>query len=64
MADSERNDGGLWEIGDVAEYLRISERSVRRRMKEGLPHRFIGGKVRFIPSEVGGWVDDQPGQAA
>ena len=64
MADSERNDS-LWGIDDVADFLRISDRSVRRRMKEdGLPHRWIGGKLRFIPDEVSEWVAQQPGAAA
>lgn len=64
MPETERN-AGLWEIADVAEYLRVSERTVRRRIKEdGLPHRVIGGKLRFIPDEVGEWVDQLPGMAA
>lgn len=64
MNEPERNNG-LWTIGDVAKYLRVSERTVRRRLEEdGLPHRWIGGKLRFLPEEVEVWVGRQPGEAA
>ncbi|HSH44854.1 MAG TPA: helix-turn-helix domain-containing protein [Longimicrobiales bacterium] len=63
MAGHEHNER-LWDIEDVARFLRVSDRTVRRRMEEdGLPHRWIGGKLRFIASEVRAWVLDQPGKA-
>jgi excisionase family DNA binding protein len=54
-----RQSEGLWRIEDVAGYLHCSKRSVSRYVKDGLPHRRIGGKLLFRPEEVDAWVERQ-----
>jgi len=50
----------LWTTLDVAEYLRISERSVRTLMRtKRLPSLRIGGAVRFEPAGIASWAKRQ-----
>lgn len=50
-------DESLWTAGDVADFLSISERTVRAwQLDHKLPHLKIGGTVRFVPSEVRTWA--------
>lgn len=52
-----------WTILEVADYLQVSERTVRSRINDSdMPHRYIGGALRFIRSEVDAWVARQPGK--
>lgn len=44
----------------VAEFLGKSADWVRRRVADGtMPHRYVGRDLRFVPSEVREWVDQQ-----
>ena len=64
MDEAKRNDG-LWKLQDVAEYLGVHPNTVRNRMKDsGLPHRYVGTALRFVPDEIDEWLDQQPGRAA
>jgi excisionase family DNA binding protein len=55
---------GLWEIADVAEYLKVSIDTVRNDMKlRNLPVKRIGGRLYFRRAEIDAWVDSQ-GDAA
>jgi excisionase family DNA binding protein len=50
-------DEALWTASDVAEFLAISERTVRAwQLDHKLPFLKIGGTVRFVPSEVRDWA--------
>lgn len=58
MADRERNES-LWDIGDVAKYLRLSERTVMRRIEDsGLPYIRIGGTLRFRREDIDSWLTE------
>ena len=43
-------------IEEMADYLRCSVMTVRRRMKEGLPHNYVGSLLRFYPDDVDEWI--------
>lgn len=46
-------------------YFSISDATVERRMKDGLPHAKIGRQLRFRVSEVETWLmSNSDGQAA
>ncbi|HSH59106.1 MAG TPA: helix-turn-helix domain-containing protein [Acidimicrobiales bacterium] len=50
-------DEPLWTASDVAEFLSISERTVRAwQLDHKLPYLKIGGTVRFIPEEIRTWA--------
>ena len=47
-----------WTVGDVAEYLGVTERTVRTwQFSRRLPHLKIGGTVRFRPDDVVAWAE-------
>jgi len=56
-----RHTDVLWEITDVAKYLRCTTRTVKRRMKyEGLPFKRVGPRaVRFRQAEIDQWIEAQ-----
>jgi len=48
----------LWTVADVAEYLGVTERTVRTwQHSQRLPYLKIGGTVRFRPTDVRTWID-------
>ncbi len=48
----------LWTVADVAEYLAVTERTVRAWQTEHrLPFLKIGGVVRFRTADVIAWAD-------
>lgn len=58
MTDSQENKNeSLWEYGDVAAYLRVSEKTVERWAKtRKLPVLKIGGLNRFDPEAIREWA--------
>jgi excisionase family DNA binding protein len=56
-ADS-RNERWLTK-GELARYLRYSERWVELRVREGLPHFRVGSQLRFRISEVEDYFRNQ-----
>lgn len=54
-----QHDDGLWEIGEVAKYLKVKKRTIWRYIKNGLPNKKVGRKVLFRRSEIDAWVDAQ-----
>ncbi|MCC6348318.1 MAG: helix-turn-helix domain-containing protein [Candidatus Eisenbacteria bacterium] len=51
------DESHLLTLGDVAEYLRVSPRTVRRLMRRGLPCIRFGRSVRFEPKAVSRWLE-------
>lgn len=48
----------LWTVAVVAEYLGVTERTVRSWQRiRGLPHLVIGGSVRFRRADVEAWAE-------
>ena len=47
----------LLTLQQIAAYLRVSPKTVRRFLKRGLPHVRLGGCVRFVPGDVARWVE-------
>ena len=47
----------LLTIQQVAEYLNVSSKSVRRLMSRGLPSVRLGRLVRFSQQDVARWVE-------
>lgn len=48
----------LWKINEVAEYLRVSEQTVRNRIDDsGLPYKRFGGALRFDRAEIDAWLE-------
>lgn len=41
---------------EFAQRLGFSTRWVERRVKEGMPHYMVGGRLRFQASVAGRWV--------
>jgi excisionase family DNA binding protein len=47
-------------IANVAETIQMSEAAVRKFVLEKtIPHFKIGGAVRFLPSEIEGWIEER-----
>jgi len=47
----------LWMLEDVAEYLQLTEKAVRRRVeRETIPYRKVGRLLRFDPAEIREWT--------
>lgn len=50
----------LWDVGDVARYLKVSGSTVRERVRAGsIPSKRVGRFIRFIPDDVRQWVESQ-----
>lgn len=50
----------LWDIGETATYLKVSERQVLNLIREsGLPSLKVGRNRRFMPAEVELWAASQ-----
>jgi len=47
----------LLTIEQVAAYLNVSPKTVRRCLRRGLPHVRVGACVRFVPGDVARWVE-------
>jgi hypothetical protein len=45
----------LWTMQELIEATGISEDSIRREMKKGLPSRFQAGRRRFIRCDAEAW---------
>jgi hypothetical protein len=45
----------LWTMAELIEATGISEDSIRREMKKGLPSRFQAGRRRFIRCDAESW---------
>jgi excisionase family DNA binding protein len=59
--ETRQTDDDLWDVADVARYLKVSEATVRNRIRDGeMPFRRVGGLIRFVPDEVRRWVSTQP----
>jgi len=44
-------------IAEVAEAIQMSQAAVRKYvLKKTIPHLKIGAAVRFMPSEIQGWL--------
>jgi len=51
----------LWDVKEVAKYLKRDKRWVYVRASKGLiPHRVVGGGYRFDPDEIKAWLQGQP----
>ena len=50
-----RHENRLWDVNDVARYLRVSKSWVYHRAEAGqLPYRRVGGLLRFEPDRIRG----------
>jgi excisionase family DNA binding protein len=49
---------------ELAAHLRFSERWIRYRLAEGMPHKRYGRTLRFIASEVDAWLQERYENAA
>lgn len=50
----------VWDVPDVARFLKVSEKTVRNRVADGtIPYRRIGRLVRFDPAEIREWFNEQ-----
>jgi excisionase family DNA binding protein len=49
---------------DLAAYLGFSVRWVELQMQAGMPHKRIGGRVRFRRSDVEAWLDNRARRTA
>ncbi len=54
---SPTNSEALWDVNDVAAYLKASRSWVYQRATAGLlPYVKIGGLLRFVPSAIRDWA--------
>lgn len=51
----------MLKIADVAEKYQVSEPTIYRWMKEGMPKYKLGGSTRFDENEVDHWVKNVKG---
>jgi excisionase family DNA binding protein len=49
---------------ELAAHLAMSERWIRYRLEEGMPHRRYGRTLRFLASEVDAWLNERYRHAA
>lgn len=55
---------GLWKTEHVCRYLKVSERTVMRRIAEsGLPCIRMEGTLRFRRADIDAWLDEQAEKA-
>jgi excisionase family DNA binding protein len=56
-----KDDEGLWEVADVAAYLKVPEASVYKMTRQGaptpIPHVKLGGLLRFRKRDIDRWLD-------
>lgn len=56
----ERQNDALWDVGDVAAYLKVSRSTVRRRVEAlDIPFIRLGGLIRFEPDAIREWAREQ-----
>lgn len=48
----------LWTLKELCEVYQLSERYFRYRVKEGMPHKRYGNRLRFEPRDVRAWMDE------
>lgn len=61
MADTDLAEAPLWGYGELAAYLNLAERTVRRMVTQGSgprPLRINGKTIRFRPADVHAWLND------
>jgi excisionase family DNA binding protein len=57
---SKFSDGSILTIKEVAEYLKVNERTVYRLAgAKKLPAFKVGGTWRFLRSDIDKWIKDQ-----
>lgn len=57
---SKSSDGSILTIKEVAEYLKVNERTVYRLAgAKKLPAFKVGGTWRFLRSDIDKWIKDQ-----
>lgn len=57
MTDSNGHDQPRATVADVADHFGVSERTVRRWLKEtDVPYRRVGAGIRFVLNEVDEWA--------
>jgi excisionase family DNA binding protein len=57
---SKSSDGSIQTIKEVAEYLKVNERTVYRLAgAKKLPAFKVGGTWRFLRSDIDKWIKDQ-----
>ncbi len=52
MENNSFSENPLWTTQDVAQYLRVSPKTVFNLRQTGLPYLLLGGAVRFNPEEI------------
>ena len=62
--NSPASDNPLWTTEQVAQYLRVSLKTVFNLRKKGLPYVQLGGAVRFIPQEIKDYLVTNRGLSA
>ena len=49
----------LMTVEDVAAHYRFKKSWVYEQIKKGMPHRRIGGRLRFCRSDIDEWFEEQ-----
>src|SRR5271156_1159530 len=62
--DSPSSNDKLWTTEQVADFLRVSLKTVFNLRKRGLPYVQLGGAVRFIPQEIRDYLVTNRGLSA
>ncbi|PWW46229.1 helix-turn-helix domain-containing protein [Melaminivora alkalimesophila] len=58
------NERGILAIKEVAEHLKVTERTIYRlAMAKEMPAFKVGGTVRLRAAGIGGWIADQSKKA-
>ncbi|WP_442942011.1 helix-turn-helix domain-containing protein [Nonomuraea sp. NBC_00507] len=60
MGAKRHDDEPLWNAQQVADYLNVTKRWVRREGPSyGLPFFKVGGQSRYRPAEIRAWLEQQ-----
>lgn len=60
----ERTEEALWDVRDIAKFLRMSEGAVYAAVERGqIPCLRLGRRLRFRPAAVQAWVEGTGGPA-
>ena len=53
-----QNGDSLWDVADVAKYLKVSKSTIRAYiLRREIPFLRVGSLIRFRRDEVDAWVD-------
>lgn len=55
---------GLWTVDELAAHLKLRPKTIRNRVSlKTIPYLKVGGSLRFRPSEIRRWINQETASA-